>query len=144
MDPWREWCGSGMFTPVPGSWFLFIPDPESRRIGERTGKEKKYSTLTQKLSLSSQKDGFGIRDPEKSFSGSRIRGSKRHRSPGPDPQYCLEDLLVYCCRTPSLWWEAGSGSSLKCKAGSGSSLKCKAGYGSTLKLSGSAPWVAFW
>ncbi len=85
-----------------------------------TGTEKKYSTFTQKLSLSSQKYGFGIRDPEKSFSGSRIRGSKRHWSPGPDPQHCLEDPLVYGCRTPSLWWEAGFGSSLKCKAGSGS------------------------
>jgi hypothetical protein len=41
--------------------------------------------FTQKLSLSSQKYGFGIRDPEKTFSGSRIQGSKRHRIPNPDP-----------------------------------------------------------
>jgi hypothetical protein len=31
------------------------------------------------LSLSFQKYGFGIRDPEKTYSGSRIQGSKRHR-----------------------------------------------------------------
>ena len=32
--------------------------------------------FTQKLSISSQKYGFGIRDPEKTYSGSRIQGSK--------------------------------------------------------------------
>jgi hypothetical protein len=39
--------------------------------------------FTQKLSLTSQKYGFGIRDPGKTFSGSRIQGSKRHRIPDP-------------------------------------------------------------
>jgi hypothetical protein len=46
--------------------------------------------LPKKLSLSSQKYGFGIRDPgseirdpEKTYSGSRIQGSKRHRIPDP-------------------------------------------------------------
>jgi hypothetical protein len=29
--------------------------------------------------------GFEIRDPEKTYSGSRIQGSKRHRIPDPDP-----------------------------------------------------------
>ncbi len=51
--------------------------------------------FTQKLSPSSQKYGLGIRDPEKTYSGSRIQGSKRHRiqDPGvkkariPDPQH---------------------------------------------------------
>jgi hypothetical protein len=37
--------------------------------------------FTEKMSLSSQKYGFAIRDPEKSYSGSRIQGSKRHRIP---------------------------------------------------------------
>jgi hypothetical protein len=34
--------------------------------------------------------GSEIRDPEKTYSGSRIQvqGSKRHRIPDPDPQYC--------------------------------------------------------
>jgi hypothetical protein len=31
--------------------------------------------------------GSGIRDPEKTHSGSRIQGSKRHRIPDPDPQH---------------------------------------------------------
>jgi hypothetical protein len=33
--------------------------------------------------------GSGIQDPEKTYSGSRIQGSKRHRIPDPDPQHCL-------------------------------------------------------
>jgi hypothetical protein len=33
--------------------------------------------------------GSEIRDPEKTHSGSRIQGSKRHRIPDPDPQHCL-------------------------------------------------------
>ncbi len=32
--------------------------------------------------------GSGIRNPEKTYSGSRIKGSKRHRIPDPDPQHC--------------------------------------------------------
>jgi hypothetical protein len=34
--------------------------------------------------------GSGIRDPEKTYSGSRIQGSKRHRIP--DPQHCKFQL----------------------------------------------------
>ncbi len=37
------------------------------------------NSLPKKLSLSSQKYGFEIRDPEKTYSGSRIQGAKRHR-----------------------------------------------------------------
>ncbi len=56
---------------------------------------KDYGTFYPKnLSVSSQKSGFGIRDPgseirdpEKTYLGSRIQGSKRHRIP--DPQHCL-------------------------------------------------------
>jgi hypothetical protein len=33
--------------------------------------------------------GSAIRDPEKTYSGSRIQGPKRHRIPDPDPQHCL-------------------------------------------------------
>ncbi len=39
--------------------------------------------FTKKLSKSSSKYGLGIRDPEKTHSGSRIQGSKRHRIPDP-------------------------------------------------------------
>jgi hypothetical protein len=47
--------------------------------------------FTQKLSLSSQKYGFEIQiqDLEKTHSGSRIQGSKRHRIPDPDPQHWI-------------------------------------------------------
>jgi hypothetical protein len=31
--------------------------------------------------------GTEIQDPEKTYSGSRIQGSKRHRIPDPDPQH---------------------------------------------------------
>ncbi len=44
--------------------------------------------LPKRLSLSSQKYGFGIRDPEKTYSGSRIQGSKRHRIS--DLQHCCQ------------------------------------------------------
>ncbi len=48
-----------------------------------------------KLSLSSQKYGFGIHDPRsgirKTYSGSRIQGSKRYRIPDPDPHHWLAD-----------------------------------------------------
>ncbi len=45
----------------------------------------------QKLSHSSQNMGLRseIQDPEKTYSWSRIQGSKRHRIPDPDPQHCL-------------------------------------------------------
>jgi hypothetical protein len=36
--------------------------------------------------------GSEIRDPEKTNSGSRIQGSKRHRIPDPDPQHCFLDV----------------------------------------------------
>jgi hypothetical protein len=56
--------------------------------------ERIIELFTQKLSLSSQKYGFGIRDPGKTHSGSRVQGSKRHRIPDPDPQHWYEDMAV--------------------------------------------------
>ncbi len=54
-----------------------------------------YNFLPKKLSQSSKKYWLGIRDPrsgirdpEKTYSGSLIQGSKRHRIPDPDPQHC--------------------------------------------------------
>ena len=66
---------------------------EEKNLGQFS---KNYRTFyPKKLSLSSQKYGFGIRypgseirDPEKTYSVSRIPGSKRHRIPDPDPQHC--------------------------------------------------------
>ncbi len=50
-----------------------------------------HNFLPKKLSLSSKiwvwDPGSEIRDPEKTYSGSRIQGSKRHRIPDPDPQH---------------------------------------------------------
>jgi hypothetical protein len=37
--------------------------------------------------------GSEIRDPEKTYSGSRIQGSKRHRIPDPDPQHCIKETV---------------------------------------------------
>jgi hypothetical protein len=38
--------------------------------------------------------GSEIRDPEKTYSGSRIQGSKRHRIPDPDPQHRKKIFFV--------------------------------------------------
>jgi hypothetical protein len=59
-----------------------------------------HNFLPQKLSLSSQKYGFEIRDPwpeirdpEKTYSVSEIQGSKRHRIP--DPQHWRNITTLY-------------------------------------------------
>jgi hypothetical protein len=39
--------------------------------------------------------GSEIRDPEKTYSGSRIQGSKKHWIPDPDPQHWLEILKIF-------------------------------------------------
>jgi hypothetical protein len=60
--------------------------------------------LPKKMSLSSQKKGFGIRirDPGKTYSGSWIQGSNRHRIPDPDPQHWVsgQDSLRLNTSTP--------------------------------------------
>jgi hypothetical protein len=40
--------------------------------------------FTQKIFNKLSNNGFGIQDPEKTYSRSRIQGSKRHRIPDPD------------------------------------------------------------
>ncbi len=42
--------------------------------------------------------GSEIRDPEKTYSGSRIQGSKRHRIP--DPQHCCREVKGSVGGTP--------------------------------------------
>jgi hypothetical protein len=39
--------------------------------------------------------GSEIQDPEKTYSGSRIQGSKRHRIPDPDPQHWVPAPVSY-------------------------------------------------
>ncbi len=59
---------------------------------------KNYRIFTQKIVTKISINGLGIRDPgseirdpEKTYSGSRIQGSKRHRIP--DPQHWFSSLL---------------------------------------------------
>ncbi len=40
----RQCCGSGMFIPDPGSWFLLIPDPGSRIPDPKTGTKESGET----------------------------------------------------------------------------------------------------
>ncbi len=57
--------------------------------------------LPKHLSISSQKYGFKIRDPEKTYSGSKVlgsRGQKRHWIPDPDPQHWRLLLKNYIYR----------------------------------------------
>jgi len=46
--------------------------------------------------------GSEIRDPEKTYSGSRSQGSKRHRIPDPDPQHCLDHSFFGTFETRSV------------------------------------------
>jgi hypothetical protein len=52
-----------------------------------------YKFLNNKLSLSFQRYGFGIRVLGKTYSGSQIQGSKRRLIPDPDPQHWLASLV---------------------------------------------------
>jgi hypothetical protein len=104
----NQCCGSGMFIPDPKTATKerdekkFIVKPflvatnftELKIILFLNAEEKIWASFqriielfTQKLSLSSKRYGVRIRDPEKTYSRSRIRvqGSKRHWIP--DPQH---------------------------------------------------------
>jgi hypothetical protein len=48
-------------------------------------KKKIWAEFQRIFELCSQKYVFGIRDLEKTYFGSRIQGSKKHRIPDPDP-----------------------------------------------------------
>ncbi len=85
-----------------------IPDPGSKNSNKRE-RWKKFVIILFFVVTNFEKFGFGIRDPrsgirkkpipdpgseirdpEKTYSGSRIQGSKRHRIP--DPQHCKIQL----------------------------------------------------
>ena len=53
--------------------------------------------------------GSEIRDPEKTYSGSRIQGSKRHWIPDPDPQHCLEgrQFMIFTDHKPLTYTNPG-------------------------------------
>ncbi len=52
------------------------------------------------LKIWSWDPGSEIRDPEKTYSGSRIQGSKRHRIPDPDTQHCRIYGYIGCDPDP--------------------------------------------
>jgi hypothetical protein len=70
----------------------FIFEMLKRKNMDQFSKNRR-ELFTQKLSLSSHKYGFEIRDLEKTYSGSRIQGSKRRRIPDPYPQHWKKSLL---------------------------------------------------
>jgi hypothetical protein len=49
---------------------------------------QKYFTMLSNIWVGIRNPRSGIQDPETTYSGSRIQGSKRHRIPDPDPQHC--------------------------------------------------------
>ncbi len=75
-------------------------------------KQKKFGPIfkellnfsLKKLSLSSQKYGFGIRGFGKNIFW--IPGSKRHRIQDPDPQHWFKDIMY--STVPWHWWSASS------------------------------------
>jgi hypothetical protein len=95
-------CGKGFFhfavlngTGTAGTATYALAEPKGNGSGSVfgsgsniKGNKKSQNSHFTKLSLSSQKYEFGIRDPrsgirdqKKTYSGSRIQGSKRHRIP---------------------------------------------------------------
>ena len=73
---------------------------------------KKIIKKLLKLKIWSWDPGSEIWDPEKTYSGSHIQGSKRHRIPDPDPQHCRLLSVLQCFRSFILifkgehraWW----------------------------------------
>ncbi len=66
--------------------------------------------FTQKILICSQIYGSGIRDPEKTYSGSRIQGSKRHRIPDPEHWIILDEPFLHVL-PPSVRPELNGGKS---------------------------------
>ncbi len=65
-----------------------------KKFGQIFKELRIIEVFTQKVFTMLSNIWFGIRDPEKTYSGSRIQGSKRHRVPAPDPQHCDLCLLL--------------------------------------------------
>ncbi len=113
-----------MFIPDPGSEFFPISDPGSQKHGEvkkcflnlfshlfvafpfcwnrswliTVAHFAFFSFFNPRkigFKLSEVMVGSGIRDLEKTYSGSRIQGSKRYRIPDPDPQHWFLVFSLY-------------------------------------------------
>ncbi len=67
--------------------------------------------FTQKIVTKLSKYGFGIRDPEKTYSGSRIRGQKGtgSRIPDPDPKHWVKEMSSILADHSSLVYEPKCG-----------------------------------
>ncbi len=59
--------------------------------------------VTKLLKIRVRDPGSEIRDPEKTYSGSRIQGSKRHRIPDPDPQHWKKPIKKQCFGSVFIW-----------------------------------------
>ncbi len=94
--------GEKKFVVIPFFWrhkfhkieLFYFWNVEEKNLGQFW---KNYRTFyPQKMSLSSKTYGLGIRDPEKTYSGSRIQGSKRHRIPDPQHWKMAPKLMLGC------------------------------------------------
>ncbi len=85
-EGWKKICSQTFYvaTNFTKLKIIFVLKCWKKKFGPIFKELKNF--LPKKFSLSSQKYGFGIRDPrsgirKKTYSGSRIQGSKRHRIP---------------------------------------------------------------
>ncbi len=85
--------------------------------------QKKFSLI------SSQKYGFWLCDLEKTFIGSWIQGSKRHRIPDSDPQHWKSDADWHVMLTTVKISVADPGSGVFLTPGSGMGKKSRSGTG---------------
>jgi hypothetical protein len=72
-------------TNIPKIINYFSFEQVTKKIWGKFTKNDVQNSLPITLSLNSQKYGLRTRDPEKTYSGTRIQGPKRHRIP--DPQH---------------------------------------------------------
>ncbi len=100
-----------MFISGPGSWFLPIPNLESKNSNKKEGrkkilnyfifeklKEKSWAHFQNIIELFTQKIVTGlsniwVRNPGSRKNLSRIQGTKKHRIPDPDPQHCIKLII---------------------------------------------------
>jgi hypothetical protein len=80
----------------PGSRVDKIPDPHQKILVFLTKKTDKFSNIRSRCK-SSQKYGFGIRDPEKTYSGYRIPypGVKKAPDPGSGSAILSRTVCVF-------------------------------------------------
>ncbi len=93
-------CGSGMFIPDPGSWFLPIPDPGSNNRNKREGWKKNCHLALKNMGLGSGIRKKRIPDPGsrgQKGTGSRIRMRIRNN----------ETCSIFLCVEADNAWAGG-------------------------------------